>query len=169
MKTAKTCILLFAAMSLLTALPCLAADEVAFTGTEAACLTCVCPDCNPGTWEKESTLVRNWEWVYLYTASDPRGAGYLRVEVNWSLDASFNGPAWGSFYSCDASGNRIADGWEGTWNGQIYGFFPSYNWIANNIAHGIGVYKGQKMEFTTAYGNSFTGTTVGTIKDVGKE
>ena len=169
MKIAKTCILLFATMTLLTALPCLAADETAFTGTEAFCSSCVCLDCNPGTIKDGGTQVRNSERIYSYTASDDRAAGFWRVELNWNLDASFNGPAWGKFYSCDPSGQRLADGWDGMWTGQIYSFFPSFNWIVKNLAHGIGTYKGLKMESTTAYGNSFTGTIVGVIKDVDKE
>jgi hypothetical protein len=170
MGTSKTCILLFTAITLLTALPSLAADEIAITGTEAYCLACVCPDCNPGTWENNGSRVRNYEGIYHYTGSDPRTNDiYLRVAVNWNLDVSVYGPAWGSFYSCDASGNRIADGWEGTWSGKIFGFFPSYNWIADNVAHGIGAYKGLKMKTTTAYGNSFIGTLVGVITDVGRK
>ncbi len=169
MKTIKICTLLLATLMLFTVLPCSAAGKVAFTGTESFCFTCVCADCNPGTWEKGNTKVRNWESVYFYTASDPRAAGYWRVEVNWDLDDSFSGPAWGSFYSCDASGNRIPDGWEGKWNGQIFGFFPSYNWIAKYLAEGIGEYKGLKMDSTSAYGYSLTGTIVGVIQNVNKE
>ena len=171
MKIAKTCILLFAAMTLLTALPCLAADETAFTGTEAACITCFCADCNPGTFKllpNGGSQVRDMEGIYFYTASDPSQGGYLRVVLNWNFDASFSGPMWGSFYPCDESGNRIADGFEGMWNGQLFSLFP-YNWINKTVGHGTGIYKGKKLESTTAYGNSFTGTVVGVIKDVDKE
>jgi hypothetical protein len=155
---------------LLNLFPCLAASEKAFTATEAFCYSCVCANCDPGTivtLANGNLQLRNKEAIYFYTSSDSRVAGYLRIVFNSDTDPAFNGTIWGTFYACNASGNRLADGWEGTWNGQIFGAFPS-NWISRNTGYGTGVNSGLKLEFTSVYGDSLTGTIVGVIQDSNK-
>jgi hypothetical protein len=169
-KITKMRILFCAGMALLIVFPCLAGNEKAFTASETFCHSCVCTTCDPGTittLPDGNLQLRNREAIYFYTASDSRAAGYFRVVLNTDTDPAFNGTMWGTFYSCDSSGNRIADGWEGTWNGQIFAAFPS-NWINKTVAYGQGTHNGLKMESTTVYGDSLTGTTVGVIQDASR-
>jgi len=166
-KITKLRILSLAAATILTVLPCRAASERAFTAAETLCYSCVCPTCGQGaiaTLTGGNLQLRDREAVYFYTASDTRAAGYIRVVLNTHTDSAFNGTLWGTFYSCDSSGNRVGDGWEGTWNGQLFGAFPS-NWINKITAYGTGANNGLRMEATTVYGDSLTGTTVGVIQD----
>jgi hypothetical protein len=106
--------------------------------------------------------------IYSYTATDSRAAGYFMVVVNYNVDSTISGPMWGTFYSVDTNGERIADGWEGTWTGQIFSVLPYWNWIDNVIGHGTGANRGLKLEMTTAYGDSYVGINVGVIQDTNK-
>jgi hypothetical protein len=159
-----------AVAALLAAVPCAAASEKAFTATETFCYSCICPTCDPGimsTMPDGTLQLRNREGVYFYTASDSRAAGYMRLVINADTDASFNGTMWGTLYSCDASGYRIPDGWEGSFSGRIYGAAPA-NWIIKTSARGSGANSGIRMESTTAYGDSMTGTIIGVIQEENK-
>jgi len=163
----KLSILGIVAAIIVTVLPCAAASEKAFTATETVCYSCVCPTCAEGTITNlpgGSLQLRDREVIYFYTGSDSRIAGYLRVVLNTNTDSAFMGTLWSTFYSCDSSGNRVSDGWEGTWNGQLFGAFPS-NWMNRVVAYGTGAYNGLRLEATTAYGDSLIGTTVGVIQD----
>ena len=157
-------------VALLFLLPCLAGNKKAFTATETLCYSCVCADCSQGTATAlpgGDLQLRNREAIYFYAASDPRAAGYFRVSINTDTDLAFNGTLWGTFFSCDSQGMRIVDGWEGTWNGEIFGVFPS-NWINKVAGHGTGANSGLTMEATTVYGDSLTGTVLGVIQDSNK-
>lgn len=163
---------ILAMVLMFTSFPFLVAaeNERAFTATEMRCYSCVCPTCDPGSAAVSANgnlQIRNMESVYFYTASDHRAAGYFRVSINSDTSTTFSGTMWGTFYSCDSSGNRVADGWEGTWSGTMFSAFPS-NWINKAIAYGVGANSGFKLEFTTGYGDSLVGTIVGTIQDVRK-
>jgi hypothetical protein len=167
-KTTTVGILICAIALSLTVLPCPAASEKAFTALETACYSCVCATCDQGSVTPlpgGQLQLRNRETIYFYTASDTRAAGYFRVLLNSNTDGAFNGTLWGAFYSCDSAGNRVSDGWEGTWNGQIFAAFPS-NWINKVVAYGTGGNSGLRMEATTVYGDALTGTMVGTIENL---
>ncbi len=191
MRIAGKSILLIAAVTLLAVLPNHAAERKEFSGTEAkqngysnhtnifaadgkafnGTETFYMP-VDPGTVRvlpNGNTHVRNQVAIYSYTATDSRIAGYLMVGFNGNFDSAFSGPMWGTFYSVDENGNRVADGWEGTWSGRIFSVAPAYNWIAKSVGRGTGAYKGLKLETTTAYGDSFVGVIVGVIKDSHKK
>jgi len=164
------CLAVCAAAALLAIVPGASANEKAFTATETFCYSCICATCDQGimTTLPDGTLqLRNREAVYFYTASDSRAAGYMRLVINTDTDSSFNGTMWGTLYSCDASGYRIPDGWEGSFAGRMYGASPA-NWIIKASARGSGANTGMKMESTTAYSDSMTGILLGIIQDPGK-
>lgn len=171
MRITKIGFLFIAALMFSAALPCLAAEESAFTATEDFCYWCVCDTCGAGTFTmlpNGGIQIRNSESIYFETVSNGT-PGYYRTAFNLNGDASMAGQMWGTFYSCDQHGERLSDGFEGTWNGRIFSVFPYSNWINENIGRGYGAYKGQIMKSTTAYGDSTTGTVVGVIQYVNEK
>jgi hypothetical protein len=139
------------------------AEKKAFTGTEV-----FFSPMDPGhmTYEGGNIHLRGEVIIYQWVTSDTRLTGYIAVVINGNFDSTFTGPMWGTFQSVDKDGEPIVDGWEGTWNGEIFEFIPNTlsNWVDSGVGHGTGKYKGLKFEFSTAYGGPPIGITVGVIQ-----
>ena len=59
------------------------------------------------------THTRNAVWVSRVDSPDPNMSGWMTVVLNSNNDASYSGPAWGTFSIALDSGGT----WEGTWQG----------------------------------------------------
>jgi hypothetical protein len=76
-------------------------------------------------------------------SDDPRVTGWLTVGLNSNLDASLEGPSWGTFRLDLDDGQGV---WEGTWNG--YRVAEDGYWVGtiNGQAKGYGgIVDGMKM------------------------
>lgn len=116
---------------------------------------------------------RDMIWLHYVEASDTRLAGYIKWISSGQVDASWNGSIWGTFQSCDESGEPVADGWQGMWNGQYF-YWPPDNFIMKAVAHGIGANEGLKFEATSVVapeeqtGDPIVAFGVGVIQDNNK-
>jgi hypothetical protein len=145
------------------------APQKAFTATET-----VVGYLDPGTTTISDGIarIRNQVILVYYNTSDSRITGYYRGVVNYNMDSELSGPMWGAIQSADENGNPIADGWVGTFDGQLYSVYPSYNTLLKLTAHGKGANKGLRLEATDAwdsYDNLTPGVMVGLIKGAAEE
>ena len=169
MRIVKTSILFLTLAACFFVFPCHAGDRWAYTGTETLIKTVSGPEAFKFL-PDGSIKLRNWEGIYYYTSSDDHMNGqYFRVIAHANLDASWSGNMWGTFFSVDATGNPVEDGWEGTLNVEVFSLL-GFNWFGKALGHGIGVNTGLKFEDITVYGgDSPAGTIVGVIKTTDKE
>ena len=95
---------------------------------------------------------------FIDSTSDERVAGTIRVVMNMNLDASYQGPAWGT-YEIEVPGRGA---WEGTWQGKFHGgSLGTYRLVA----HGSGEFEGLELRAVIVWqagqGESSTGEIFG--------
>jgi hypothetical protein len=75
-------------------------------------------DSLPGemTYPGGNVHIRNMTVLYQVASSDDRLTGVNTVVTNANLDASANGPAWGTFHNDVAAYDGY---WQGTWSGTL--------------------------------------------------
>lgn len=153
-----------AAVAILSVIPCRAAEKMAVEGTMTfySMLEYGTENMPSGKWH-----MRNRETIFYVDTSDSRIMGYFRLVGNVNLDSEGTGVEWGSIYSCDADGNP--DGlWEGTWEGQIFSFYP-WNAMDTFLLHGKGENEGLQVEWFEVGTNSWMNPLVGLIQDSDKD
>jgi hypothetical protein len=98
---------------------------------------------------------------FIDLTSDERVAGTNRIVMNMNLDASFEGPIWGT-YEIEVPGRGA---WEGTWQGKYHGpLLATYRLVA----HGSGEFEGLELRADLAWqagqGESWTGEIFGALR-----
>jgi hypothetical protein len=165
MRITKSFILVFAVAALLAAIPGHAAEKNTFDGNFVPGITIVPPTY---TEAGNTSHQRGWETTWFMSTNDERVNGYFRLVGNAQASLiSGTGVQWGSLYSCDELGDPLPNGWEGTWNGEIFDLFQ---WDTMNtiILHGKGENEGLKVEGTWVLTSSST-VIVGVVQDSKKD
>ncbi len=113
---------------------------------------------HPG--DGRSTIRDMVNLMIVVSTSDPGRSGYQIATQNANLDASGNGPAWGTF-----TAYTFAD--EPTWSGTFNGKFENARLGAHFVAKGLGAnaglhFTGDFLRVDTALGN-----VIGEIKQTG--
>jgi hypothetical protein len=92
--------------------------------------------------------------------SDPGLAGYQIATLNANLDASGNGPAWGTFTTYTFAGEPV---FSGTWSGT----FENARMAGHFVAKGLGAFAGLHFTGDHLMVDTPVGNVIGEIKQTG--
>ena len=113
---------------------------------------------NPG--DGRSTIRDMVILVIRASTSDLGLSGYQFSTLNANLDASGNGPAWGTFIS-------FTSPTEPTFSGTFHGKFEDARLGGHFVAKGLGAYAGQHMSGEQLRVDTLMGNVIGEIKQTG--
>ena len=148
MKNAKVVASVITALLLIAGLATAQAVVTPYTATE---IPVALIDPGTTTHPDGNTHIRGLTALYTRKASDPRvSGGTVRWVINYNLDATLNGPIWGS-----GSWENGGGSWEDTLQGSINRGTGVGHYDA--VWHGSGDFEGLQLKETCVY----TGTPVG--------
>jgi hypothetical protein len=140
-------------------------------GTGTACpgmyITTPFPACviEPGTvthpGDGRSTIRDMALLVIRMSTGDPALSGYQITTLNANLDASGDGPAWGTF-------TTFKSPTEPTHSGTFTGTFENARLGGHFVAKGLGAYEGQHMTGDLLRVDTALGNVIGEIKQTGQ-